>query len=279
MNIQLACLWEVLSRKVGNIHPQASFHNTTYYDFLLSGLAIDAVLEGANDSIGQVILQAVQATHTVVRQNTNLGIILLLAPLAICHQQSKLAALLQHTTVGDSEAVYQAIRIAQPRGLGVRDQEDIRQSPTLPLVEVMKFAADRDMIARQYANNFSDVINYGVPKLLEGYEVFKCIEAAVIHCQFCWLAEFPDSLIVRKVGHDRAISIQQLAKAVQNAGGIGTTAGRSLGIELDRFLRSDGNLMNPGTTADLVTACLYVALQDGTLTADMPFFWKVPDWL
>ena len=45
-------------------------------------------------------------------------------------------------------------------------------------------------------------------------------------------------------------------------GGVGTPAGRAAYDGFDRWLRADGHARNPGTTADLVTACLFVALRE-----------------
>jgi triphosphoribosyl-dephospho-CoA synthase len=108
---------------------------------------------------------------------------------------------------------------------------------------------------------------------------FGCVEAAVIHCQLAWLVAFPDSLISRKCGPAVAADVQQRATAVVAAGGLETAEGRAAGVALDRHLRSDGNRLNPGTTADLVTACLFVALREGWVASNAPFRWAVPDWL
>ena len=49
------------------------------------------------------------------------------------------------------------------------------------------------------------------------------------------------------------------------AGGVRTDAGRAAMAVFDGSLRRDGNALNPGTTADLVTAVLFVALLEGIL--------------
>jgi triphosphoribosyl-dephospho-CoA synthase len=101
----------------------------------------------------------------------------------------------------------------------------------------------------------------------------------VIDCQLRWLAEYPDSLIARKNGSDVADNVRHRAAEVQRIGGIGSPEGRRAGVELDRFLRSDGNRLNPGTTADLVTACLFVALRENRVEPRSPFRWAAEDWL
>ena len=280
INVQTACIWEVLARKVGNVHPQAAFRNTNHLDFLLSAAAIGpSFADPARVRPGELILHAVQATIATVGQNTNLGIILLLAPLMLANSKPELQRLLESLTVEDAEQVYEAIRTASPGGLGDAPEQDVRDQPTLTLREAMALAADRDLIARQYVNGFADVHEVGVPALMEGFERFQCVEAAIIHCQLSWLAAFPDSLIARKVGIEKAQEIQHIAAKIAQIGGIATVEGRAAGVALDRLLRSEGNRLNPGTTADLVTACLFVARQDRNLEIAAPFFWTVSDWL
>jgi triphosphoribosyl-dephospho-CoA synthase len=143
----------------------------------------------------------------------------------------------------------------------------------------MRLAADRDLIARQYANGFADVFNFGVPALLDAFERFGCVEAAVIDSQLRWLAEYPDSLIARKNGPAVAENVRQMAAAVLLRGGIATPEGRRAGVALDRHLRSDGNKLNPGTTADLITACLFVALRENKVRPSAPFRWQTDEWL
>ena len=64
-----------------------------------------------------------------------------------------------------------------------------------------------------------------------------------------------------------------------NLGGIATPDGRRAGVALDRHLRSDGNKLNPGTTADLITACLFVALRENKVSPSAPFRWHTDEWL
>jgi triphosphoribosyl-dephospho-CoA synthase len=135
------------------------------------------------------------------------------------------------------------------------------------LLEVMSLAADRDMIAKQYASGFRDIFQDGVPALLDGWARFGRVETAILTCQLHWLARFPDSLIVRKRGVAVAAEAMQRARAVDLAAGDGW---ERFG-EFDRWLRADGHSRNPGTTADLVTACLFVALREHRMEVEMPF--------
>ena len=284
---QVACVWEATARKPGNVHPGADFADTTYPDFLLSAAALgqgfDRAGLGGADLVGDRVLRTVGLTRSLVGKNTNLGMVLLLAPLTVSWGREpfrrQVAEVLTTLDVRDAGRVYEAIRLAAPGGLGDAPEQDVRQEPTVTLLEAMRLAADRDQIARQYATGYTDVFDLGVPAFLDGMQQFGCVEAAIIQCQFAWLSAFPDSLIARKCGPTVAADVQQRAVAVVAAGGLATAEGRAAGVELDRYLRGDGNRLNPGTTADLVTACLFVALREGRVKPNAPFRWAVPDWL
>lgn len=288
LHAQTSCVWEATARKTGNVHPGRGFDDLEYTHFLRSALAIGPAFSKAlpGASVGALVLEAAQATRKVVGMNTNLGMILLLAPLAIVppvedfrFNRPNLDRLLRKLKVGDAAAVYRAIRLANPGGLGDAPQQDVKDEPTVTLLEAMKLAADRDMVARQYANGFADVFDFGVPAFLAGLERFGCIEAAIVDSQLRWLAEYPDSLIARKNGVAIAEDVRKRATEVQSLGGIATPEGRRAGVALDRHLRSEGHKLNPGTTADLITACLFVALRENRVQPSAPFRWDVPDWL
>lgn len=278
---QIACIWEVCSRKVGNVHPGASFADTTLTDFLLSAAAMNVSFNCNHYGVGPAIYLTVEDNKRLVGKNTNLGIALLLAPLCAAGVpfRSLLPSTLNSLTVADAVQVYHAIRLANPGGLGDSPEQDVRDEPTVTLLESMRLAADRDLIARQYANGFADVFDFGVPAFLEGLERFGCVEAAIIHSQLRWLAEYPDSLIARKNGPAVAEDVRRRAAEVLRLGGLSTPEGRDAGVALDRHLRSDGNRLNPGTTADLIAACLFVALRENKVAPSAPFRWDVPDWL
>jgi triphosphoribosyl-dephospho-CoA synthase len=284
LRFETACLWEAASRKAGNVHPSASFKDVDFVHFSLSGAAAGWIFDHAlGKSVGLIVHHAVSETISVIGSNTNLGIVLLIAPLAVADTRINYRGRLQHVlnslTNADTRSVYEAIRLANPGGLGDAPEQDVRSEPTVTLLEAMKLAADRDMVARQYANGFADVFDFGVPAFLAGFERFGCVEAAIIDSQLRWLAEYPDSLIVRKNGPAVAADVQKRAIEVQALGGIATPEGRRAGVALDRHLRSDGNKLNPGTTADLITACLFVALRENKVVPSAAFRWQVPDWL
>ena len=278
MAAHTACVWEALARKVGNVHPGAGFADLSYLDFVRSaGGLMKALTEGVG--VGETVLRAVRLRREVTPSNTNLGIILLLVPLAKSADRPGLQALLASLTIGDAKHAFEAIRMASAGGLGEVPEQSVNDEPTVTLLDAMRLAADRDKIAEQYATGFADVFDFGVPHLLSAFERFGSIEAAIVDCQLRWLAEFPDSLIQRKCGDRVARNVQRRAKVILAHGALTTDAGRAAGRRFDEYLRSDGNRLNPGTTADLVTACLFVALRDDKLNLNDRYLWPATDWL
>ncbi len=275
LHAQLACIWEATARKPGNVHRYADFADTSYLDFLVSAAAIAPVFEATHHrSVGETVLQAVTATRRVTGTNTNLGIILLLAPLAAVGEDEPLfpatARILHSLTVADARLVYQAIRLASPGGLGDVPEQDVRQEPTLPLRDIMALAADRDLVARQYANDYREVQECGLPALLDGLQKCESLGDAIIHCYLKLLAAHPDSLMVRKCGQAVAQEASRRAGQILKA----VADKPHLLAEFDTWLRADGHARNPGTTADLVTACLFAALRLGKIQLPLQLPWS-----
>jgi triphosphoribosyl-dephospho-CoA synthase len=270
---QLACIWEATARKPGNVHRYRDFEDATYLDFLTSASAIAPILETACERrVGETVLQCVRATRCVSSANTNLGIVLLLAPLATVplseNLRTGLTQVLAGLDVADSRAAYQAIRLARPGGLGHVSEQDISQEPTLPLRELMALAADRDMVARQYVSGFREVLNDGQPELLLGIGKQPAItlEEAVIYCQLQLMVKHPDTLIARKMGVAEAEEASLRARQALDQFWMDRSSRWQALAKLDAWLRTEGNRRNPGTTADLVTACLFIALREGSIT-------------
>lgn len=274
---QLACEWEVLARKAGNVCPGREFPDLTVADFLKSAAAIAPIMDQAPfQPLGVTILRSIEATRRVVNTNTNLGIVLLLAPLAAVPLDQPLeagvAAVLARTTVEDSRNAYAAIRLANPGGLGRAPEQDIADEPTLPLREVMRLAIHRDLIATQYVMDFAWILEELTPTLVSCVDKFHNVERGVIDAQLLFLFDSADSLVIRKIGPKRASEVQVRAHAVLQAG-LPTLEGRRGFVDLDAWLRSENHLRNPGTTADLIAAALFVALREKLISPAMPFTW------
>ncbi len=265
---ELACLLEVTARKPGNVHRFADLPGLHFADFLLSAAAIAAPLDRAvSEGVGAAVLGAVEATRGLVSTNTNLGIVLLLAPLAAVPEGVDLAAgverVLAETTVADACLVYRAVRLAQPGGMGEVPDQDLSREPTIALRAVMALAALRDTIALQYANGFREVLGEGLPAIREHQQAGQPLETSIVTAYLHLLARHPDSLILRKHGSGRAREVSLRAAAVLEAGWPDRAEARRLCDEFDVWLRQPNNGFNPGTTADLVTAALYAALREG----------------
>ncbi|QDU11742.1 triphosphoribosyl-dephospho-CoA synthase [Gimesia aquarii] len=261
--LYLACLMEATARKPGNVHPEASFPDLTYRDFLKSANVIAPILvNSCSQNIGSVIKECIKETQKAIPSNSNLGIVLLLAPLSAVSLEETVAegiqTILNHLSIEDAREVYEAIRIAKPGGLGKTEAEDVTTEPTGTLREVMGLAADRDSVASEYANNFQITLGTAAPVLKELWNTCLNWEEVIIRLQLQLMAEFPDTLIARKCGREEAWQAGQFAREVQNSNQFFKSLTR-----FDAWLRDNGNQRNPGTTADLIVAGLFVAMRDG----------------
>ena len=268
---QLACVLEATAEKPGNITPSHDFHDTSYEDMLRSGIALGPELGRAGErGVGATVLAAVRASRDAAGANTNLGIALLLAPLARAalgggQLRERLRDVLRALTVDDARDAYAAIRLAEAGGLEEPVEHDVREEPRVTLREAMASAAHRDTIAAEYVNDYAVTFELGMPALADALRVGVRPRDAIVEVALRVLATIPDTLIARKRGADEAARVADGARQVLVAGGVRSARGRTALAEFDASLRRDGNALNPGTTADLVTAVLFVALLEGVL--------------
>jgi triphosphoribosyl-dephospho-CoA synthase len=268
---QLACVLEVSAEKPGNITPSHDFDDTSYEDMLHSGIAIGPELGRAGArGVGATVLAAVRASRGVTGANTNLGIALLLAPLARAALlggplRERLADVLRALTIDDAQGAYAAIRLAGAGGLDEPVEHDVREEPRVTLREAMAAAAQRDTIAAEYVTDFAVTFELGLPTLASALGDGLRPRDAVVELALRILAAVPDTLISRKRGADAAGRGGAGPRQLLTAGGVRNAGGRSALDDFDASLRREGNALNPGTTADLVTAVLFVALLEGAL--------------
>jgi triphosphoribosyl-dephospho-CoA synthase len=270
---QLACVLEASADKPGNITPSHDFEDTSYEDMLRSGIALGPPLCRAGErGVGGTVLAAVRASRDAAGANTNLGIALLLAPLARAALTSsdrplreRLAEVLAGLTIEDARAAYEAIRLAGAGGLDEPVEHDVRHEPRVTLREAMAAATQRDTIASEYVTDHAVTFELGLPSLANALDDGLRPRDAIVELALRLLAAVPDTLIARKRGADAAGQVAEGAGGVLDAGGVRTARGRSALAEFDASLREEGNALNPGTTADLVTAVLFVALLEGPL--------------
>jgi triphosphoribosyl-dephospho-CoA synthase len=267
---QLACLLEVSAPKPGNVSPERHFHDTRYEDFLASAIAIGpALMDAGSQPLGAIVRRAVEDTRRWTRSNTNLGIVLLLAPLAKAALtqggalRQRLTQVLADTTVYDAEEVYAAIRRAHPGGLGEAAAEDVSNPPSVSLRDAMGLAAERDAIAREYVTEFALTFDVGVPALRAALHEGLSWGDASVDAYLRLLDATPDTHIGRKLGATEAEAVSVRAREVLKAGGTRTAAGRTALAQLDSQLRDPKNRRNPGATADLTCAAIFVVILEG----------------
>ncbi|OYT53149.1 MAG: ATP--dephospho-CoA triphosphoribosyl transferase CitG [Candidatus Altiarchaeales archaeon ex4484_2] len=292
-----AALLEVNSPKPGNITPQKGFEDTSYKDFLLGCEALrravkDAATNGflagegelrySRIGLGELIKKAVidvRESHT--GGNTHLGLIMLFIPLAaaagVCISQhsdpseklgENLEKIIKLSSVEDSVRLYEAILLSGMSNLGnvreldVQDKKslDDLRSKNINLHRLMQLSAEKDYVARELATGLNIVFNISAPTLQRIHRQIEDTKAATIQAYLILLSRFPDSLILRKMGLGVAEHVSMKAKEVLDLGGVLTPEGRCAIDELDKLLRSEDNKLNPGTTADLIAATIYVLL-------------------
>jgi triphosphoribosyl-dephospho-CoA synthase len=258
-----ACLDELDAPKPGNVHVFAAGHRMTASEFVRSAEAAAAPLAAPGARVGMRILGAVDATLAAVSTNTNLGIILLCAPLAAATDASSpipraaLAQVLDSLDIHDAELAFRAIARAAPAGLGRAERFDVFEPATVTLQQAMAVAADRDRIARQYACAFEDVFELGEPVLEATLLRSAHPKWATLAVYLAFLSAFPDSHIVRKHGLSAAQDICRAAAPFHLRMRSGEDAAALLAdlLAFDARLKDKG--VNPGTSADLTVATLF----------------------
>jgi triphosphoribosyl-dephospho-CoA synthase len=274
-----ACAWDVAVRKPGNVCRHSPGHGMAAQDFLASAEVAAAPLCTPGQRVGERIEAAMAATWARVGCNTNLGILLLCAPLAAAAERcgaelpspDALESALEDVLAGldreDAAAAYRAIALANPGGLGRAEAQDVREAPQVTLREAMALAADRDRIARQYRDGMAELFGLGLGALdapartalldadpatvLPG----EAAATAVQRIYLAWLASAPDSHLVRKFGSAVAQVVLSLARPWAERAAAGEQLETDAGFAAwDEALKAGG--LNPGTSADLTVATL-----------------------
>jgi len=257
-----ACMAEITALKPGNVHIFADGHGMVVQDFIKSAEAATPAVSKSEQTVGQRILAAVEATRVAVGCNTNLGIVLLAAPLLkaaeeVCpNLHEALNKVLAELTVEDAIHTYQAIQLASPGGLGSSNQYDVNSVPEITLLAAMQAAQEWDLIAKQYANGYEQIFEFSLPAYQQILSLWDRPAWVVTALYLKLLAEFPDTHIVRKF--DLAIAEQVRLEAQQHLDNILQLSNPKFYqkelLEFDLSLKSRG--LNPGTTADMTVATL-----------------------
>lgn len=260
-----ACEAELRALKPGNVHAFAAGHRMQVRDFEVSAKAAAPHIANPRLGVGARIRRAVDATVDAVGCNTNLGIVLLCAPMAAAAQStgapldSALKKVLAGLTRQDAAETFAAIRRANPAGLGSVKSADVSGPANVTLLEAMALAARRDRIARAYVTGFDDIFRVGLPRLEHARSAGGEPDDAVTFVHLSFLAANADSHIARKHGPAKAREVKAAAKAkLALAQPPISISARNQLMEFDRELKSAG--LNPGTTADFVVATLFADL-------------------
>lgn len=262
--IRDACLTEIRAFKPGNVSLASPGHGMNARDFIASANAMAAVIAAPRKSVGQRILQSIEATRAVVPFNTNLGIVLLCAPLANAVVEAsgesglrpRLRAVLAGLDLNDAVLAYQAIRLAQPGGLGKAERHDIAAAPRVTLLEAMREARERDLIAGQYVTDYREVFDTGMPAARSALARWGNRERAAVVVYLEFLSRFPDSHVARKHGAQAAATVCREAGLLVQALGRANDPAQEMPAleEFDRRLKAKS--INPGTSADMTVATL-----------------------
>jgi triphosphoribosyl-dephospho-CoA synthase len=261
-----ACLAELDALKPGNVHRYGDGHRMTLADFAASAEAAAPEIGRKGPGVGERIRRAVEATRAAVKTNTNLGIVLLAAPLAGAALDSRPGDLetrvergLRELSVEDAREAYRAIRAAGPGGLGAAPRHDVAAEPEVTLLEAMREAEERDRIAWNYTHDFADIFGLGLKWLAQGLEHWRDGPWAVTRVYLGFLAHLPDTLIERKFGARAASLVREEAGPIEASYTQCPSPEAMIGplTAFDRALKERG--LNPGTSADLTVATLFAA--------------------
>jgi len=299
--LQLAILLEVSAYpKPGNVHRTADFEETRYEHFLASAVVLkqhfmDAVQRGLSVHVGETSLDRVGVGEIIRKAvvdvsswqhggNTVLGSIILLVPLAVAagltRAEGKLSlrafrrnirSVVESTTPEDAVKLYEAIRRAQPGGLGKAPKLDVTDVASrkkiveerISLYKVFKISAPWDSISSEWVNDYFITFNIGYPFFTRQLKETGNINTATVNTFLKILSEVPDTLIARKAGLSTAEEVSAQAKKVVEKGGLKTPEGKELLLKFDSKLRDPAHQLNPGTTADITSVVLAVAILKG----------------
>jgi triphosphoribosyl-dephospho-CoA synthase len=300
--LNLASLLELSGwPKPGNVHRTQNYEKTRFEHFMAGIAAIQPVFrifctknfqksfkkedDYKNIELGRFFKDAVrEMMKWQDGGNVLLGHLLILAPLAaaaiICIKKNRngikdlkksLNKVIENSTVNDSINLYQAIRSCNPGGLGSIDKYDINDenvfddllADKINLKKIFELSKEYDLISSEYSTGFKIIINNGLPYYINIFNQFKDINIATVNTYLKLLSLNPDTLVIRKSGHDIASYISDMATTILQYGGISSEKGLSLTIELDNELQAKKGKLNPGTTADLISGVIFCALLFG----------------
>ena len=277
--VQTACILEVLAEKPGNVTRTRDCSGLRIEQFMVSAVAIGPAFASAStSSVGEIIQRGAEYTKTLAGVNTNVGILLMLAPLAKAAAigspqdlRTSLRKVLSELTVNDAQLSYAAILKAAPHGLDTVEEGDLRNTTIdFTLREAMIMAKERDTLAAQYATDFPVIFDIGCAGLKKLLSEGCPLSQAIVQVYLTILAAIPDTDIARKAGIEKARAISVKASEVIELGGVFTEQGRMAVERFDALVRDKKRLFNPGTTADLIAGSLFAFLVSEETPESLP---------
>ncbi len=269
-----ACEIELQAFKPGNVSIYSEGHDMTVDDFRRSAKVSAPPLCKKQYSLGEKIFYAVKATRDAVGCNTNLGIILLCAPLVHAVQsyphetlRVALSSVLNNTTIDDANWAFRAIALASPAGMGTVEEQDITQHATVTLQTAMRMACEKDRVALQYITNYKDIFDLGVLSYTNHFNRWGKQSWAAVAVYADLLSQFPDSHIERKFGSRYSAGISTMMRGLcEKLHSVDTLEQvKPLLYQMDDELKSQG--LNPGTSADLTVATVLAVFLECSLYA------------
>jgi triphosphoribosyl-dephospho-CoA synthase len=208
-----------------------------------------------------------------VENNTNLGIIMLLTPLAAAagnvkefnDLRVKTREIMLATNPEDAVNLYDAINIADAGGMGEREELDVSSGNAkqellkkeINMFQVLDISSSWDALAYELTHNYPVSFEVGYP-VYKDLRKSEGINKATVQTFLTILSRKPDTLISRKYDNSVSERVMADAKIILDRGGILTREGRSLLIKFDQDLMN--HKYNPGTTADLTASSLAIAI-------------------
>jgi triphosphoribosyl-dephospho-CoA synthase len=299
--LELAILLESGAHKPGNVSVVTNFEGTRYEHFLASAVAVAHSFEYAAGrgmavskgeihadevEVGRIIKDCVENISAWQHGgNTLLGTVILLSPLAVAAGMSRsekgifnaeelrknLNLVAESTTPEDAVELYEAVRNANPSGLGRVSDLDVNSPDSInkilnekiSLYQIFKIASTYDTICSEWVNNYAITFDFSYPYLFEQLQKNDDPSVAIIQTFLKVLAEYPDTFIARKTSFEKAKEVSLRATQILQLGALETPFGRKSLHRFDQELRRESNLLNPGTTADIVAATLSLCVLNG----------------
>jgi len=274
---QLAMILEVSATpKPGNIDRDHNYIDTRFEHFLASAVGVYPILEKAANSkagVGKLIFDSVtESGKWQSGGNTHFGAFLLLIPLVMaggrCENKKRLreavSRIIRETTVDDAVEFYRAfawagVKVKPVDDLDLADTDSIEKimAQGLTLFDMMDMSSGYDMIAEEWVNGFEKTFQCSA-MIREKISKYGINDAVVLTFMEL-LSRNNDTFIRTKFDIKKAEEVSMRAKIILQKGDM--TQIKNDICQFDEELLKEG--VNPGSTADIIIAGLFVSLFEG----------------